>query len=661
MRKFNLFSKWLIIIWLFAMNTLMAQTVQLEQGQNGGIDKDPVSPVNWATGNSNSGNSHFFEGQSIPYRLTISRLRAGDHTVVIEWDARTNSKSAIDYITSFDRICEEVIPNAGTPSFGEIPVPTGLPQPSNSFNELTEDERKIAIYGGSLGEIKYLQEGNTSDANSVTRLSVSFTAVGSNGPNNTVVIAWGGHIASAKDWGEGNSASSISGSPYHTRVVSLNGSSVGSQNRSVQAASEVIDFDTDCNIQGESEVCIDSSTASYSVPAGGSAYRWSVSEGGEITSGQGTNSIIVNWTSSGTISVEVDSQGACLPTQCSLDVNVNNPPSLSVVNAELCSTENGGTTSIANLNDFATVDFGELIFKRGGVVIENPASFQVTDGDMIEVTATGGCGDTKTFIITVKDRQIFGICSQGKVYELIGSELSALHEIVKQGETVVSNEVFYIIGNEVLIEVIYFKDKFSQAETILTSLGFVTPSEAELKQDPNSLIVAGFIPINKLLELNEYPEVINSVRPAIPGIPNKGATTTQGDRVMRSNLVRAGYSHSDDDQPIDGTGIKIGVLSDSYATRTDGGVNALATDISNGDLPESLYFTRDLPSRFGIGTDEGRAMLQIIHDIAPGAQLGFRTGVITSGDFAQGIRDLAAAGSDIIVDDITYITEPFFQ
>jgi hypothetical protein len=182
-----------------------------------------------------------------------------------------------------------------------------------------------------------------------------------------------------------------------------------------------------------------------------------------------------------------------------------------------------------------------------------------------------------------------------------------------------------------------------------------------LKQDPNTSIIAGFLPIEKLLDLNLHPEVINSARPAIPGVPNKGATFTQGDLVMRSNLVRAGYVHKEGDQAIDGTGIKIGVLSDSYATRTDAGVNTLATDISNGDLPESLFFIRDLPSRFGTGTDEGRAMLQIIHDVAPGAQLGFRTGVVTSGDFAQGIRDLAAAGSDIIVDDITYVTEPFFS
>jgi hypothetical protein len=258
----------------------------------------------------------------------------------------------------------------------------------------------------------------------------------------------------------------------------------------------------------------------------------------------------------------------------------------------LCSTENGGNTAIADLNEFASVDLGELIFSRDGQPIENPESILVTDGDVIEVSTTVGCVTIESFEITVNDRQVFGICSQGKVYDPIGSELSALYEIYKRGQTIETNEVFYIIGDEVLVEVVYNKGKFDQAKILLESLGFVTPTEDELKQDPNSLIIAGFLPINKLLDLNlpSASEAINSVRPAIPPVANKGATTTQGDRVMRSNLVRAGYIHSEGDQAIDGTGIKIGVLSDSYATRNDDGVNTLATDISNGDLPASLYF-----------------------------------------------------------------------
>ena len=58
---------------------------------------------------------------------------------------------------------------------------------------------------------------------------------------------------------------------------------------------------------------------------------------------------------------------------------------------------------------------------------------------------------------------------------------------------------------------------------------------------------------------------------------------------------------------------------------------------------------------------KGRAMLQIIHDVAPKATLAFRTGFLTPENFAVGIRELQAAGCNIICDDITYITEPFFK
>ncbi len=54
-------------------------------------------------------------------------------------------------------------------------------------------------------------------------------------------------------------------------------------------------------------------------------------------------------------------------------------------------------------------------------------------------------------------------------------------------------------------------------------------------------------------------------------------------------------------------------------------------------------------------------MLQIVHDIAPKATLGFRTGFISAGDFAQGIRELKQNNYNVIVDDVTYITEPFLQ
>ena len=66
-------------------------------------------------------------------------------------------------------------------------------------------------------------------------------------------------------------------------------------------------------------------------------------------------------------------------------------------------------------------------------------------------------------------------------------------------------------------------------------------------------------------------------------------------------------------------------------------------------------------------TDEGRAMLQVVHDLAPHAKLAFATGAPAEIAYAQNIEKLAApvsaggAGANVIVDDLAYPSEPFFQ
>jgi hypothetical protein len=62
------------------------------------------------------------------------------------------------------------------------------------------------------------------------------------------------------------------------------------------------------------------------------------------------------------------------------------------------------------------------------------------------------------------------------------------------------------------------------------------------------------------------------------------------------------------------------------------------------------------------GTDEGRAMLQTVHDVAPGASLAFATAALGQAAFAQSTADLRTiGGADVIVDDVLYFAEPFFQ
>lgn len=130
-----------------------------------------------------------------------------------------------------------------------------------------------------------------------------------------------------------------------------------------------------------------------------------------------------------------------------------------------------------------------------------------------------------------------------------------------------------------------------------------------------------------------------------------GATTSQGDEAMNSDDVRSTFG-------IDGAVVKVGSLSDSYDTNVSATTSA-ADDIASGDLPPANRI--DIVDDGIARSDEGRAMMQLIHDVVPGAEQAFHTAFGGQADFAQGIIDLADAGSDVIVDDVGYLTEPFFQ
>src|SRR5205807_9263943 len=61
------------------------------------------------------------------------------------------------------------------------------------------------------------------------------------------------------------------------------------------------------------------------------------------------------------------------------------------------------------------------------------------------------------------------------------------------------------------------------------------------------------------------------------------------------------------------------------------------------------------------GSDEGIAMMEIVHDLAPGANIIFATASTGVTNFANNILALRAAGAKVIVDDFTYFNEGVFQ
>jgi hypothetical protein len=236
--------------------TAAGGSANIDQCANGPVSAPvPCTGVNWQNGNANANNAHWAEGESIAYRLKFGSLVPGStHYVTIQWDTTKGGKHALDYLTSYNRTeksgndpCSG-IPGCGSPLTFPIPpdVHTGLnlpPQPASPadgrWNEL------FTMFNGTITNVEIADPfiipaasvpynlTGTYAVDSSTSITITFTAASA-----TPVLAWGGHIAERKDWGSNNSASAITGSPFHMRVLGLDGAG-GNQDRGLSSSAVI--------------------------------------------------------------------------------------------------------------------------------------------------------------------------------------------------------------------------------------------------------------------------------------------------------------------------------------------------------------------------------------------------------------------------------------
>lgn len=224
-------------------------SASLSQAQNGGVGDPVIDPVDWVNGNVNQSKGHYTEGQSVAYKMELTGLTPSVQAeLIIGFDVTKSSMFAIDYLTSNDRINEAVDPCSDTAicsgpedGTGTIPAPgytgtNGATAAANviaSFNQLVADEgsQEMKIWNGVIDSITYTTQADISNSDEEARVTILFTP---NAGEEDVVISWGGRIASSLDY-PGQSAIDISGSPYHMRLISLNGSG-GNQDRSLSAS-----------------------------------------------------------------------------------------------------------------------------------------------------------------------------------------------------------------------------------------------------------------------------------------------------------------------------------------------------------------------------------------------------------------------------------------
>lgn len=232
-------------------------------------------------------------------------------------------------------------------------------------------------------------------------------------------------------------------------------------------------------------------------------------------------------------------------------------------------------------------------------------------------------------------------------------------------------------GNRVVVEVRFAEGaassteglKAAGAEVIAVSPEFQTVTVAALPAQLRRLAaVPGVIGVQ---------EVITPFTAATSANCPQGAVVSEGDRQLEAARARNDFG-------VDGSGVTVGILSDSF-NQWKGAPASEAGDVATGDLPgpgNPCGFERPVkvvtpfipgaypepgeepenpPEPGEEGADEGRGMAQIVHDLAPGADIDFASAFNGELAFAKGIKDLYNEGARVIADDVAYFNEPFFQ
>ena len=243
---------------------------------------------NWSNGDVNGSNSQYREGDGLPYRNAITGLTNGTWTIRVEYDFTKGGVPAIDRLTrynltqasnpclstnqvtctvaspadSFTAPSEVVSPSATQPALpntGNVHTWNGLASVLLSTKGLdaanmhvwsdgcsadvqTAGQNWTGNQGTSFTDGKVLQTGSAaSDSKRQFAFKVLVSGCPS-GQGGNLMMGWTGHIASHLDWGVGKGAGSISGAPFHMRILGVDnaqGTSGGNQDRSVQLSAIV--------------------------------------------------------------------------------------------------------------------------------------------------------------------------------------------------------------------------------------------------------------------------------------------------------------------------------------------------------------------------------------------------------------------------------------
>ena len=204
-----------------------------------------VSASDWVSGNVGSSKANYAEGDFLPYRVVMTGLTTGAHSITIEWDTSKAGKHALDYIGTFNQTVATANPClgvAGCSSPTTFPIPA---DPQVTGAGVTPLPGNFTLYGGTITSVTAPTSVGSTSCSTLTLGSYCYSSgtgfAGDKSAAITInfsasvanpVLAWAGHIASRQNWGVGNGAVNIPGSPFHSRLIDLDGTG-GNQDRSL--------------------------------------------------------------------------------------------------------------------------------------------------------------------------------------------------------------------------------------------------------------------------------------------------------------------------------------------------------------------------------------------------------------------------------------------
>ncbi len=192
------------------------------------------------------------------------------------------------------------------------------------------------------------------------------------------------------------------------------------------------------------------------------------------------------------------------------------------------------------------------------------------------------------------------------------------------------------------------KSSFSSAEMVYVYI-YLEPSANSsilegycelVERDEENHIAVAWIPLESLESVASLTEVRN-IQTVLPPFVRQGSTVSEGDFILKSSSLR-------ESNGVNGTGVKIGIISD--------GVDSLEDAQATGDVSYDVHILSNK-----IGGNEGTSMLEIVQDIAPGAELYFHDCGSSRLEFNKAVDALVNEGCTVICDDIGWLSEPFFE